>query len=227
VDGKAAVTADLLVLCPTRWRRASLDRFLASFDATREARTELLVITDDDDRGYDDLTLPAYGRVAPGRNETCGRKVNRHALPESRSYPAIGFFGDDITFETPGWDRLLLEKMPGISYPKDGRRDDVPESQVVDSRIIQALGWLHEPTMRHFWVDNVLAEIGQANDCIYFRPDVVCTHHHYHADASAARDATYALSEVYVQRDEAAFRAWERERRDRDCETVRKVLEGI
>jgi hypothetical protein len=216
--------ADLLVLCPTRWRRANLERFLASFDATREADTDLLIVSDTDDDSCDGLQVPSYARLTAGPNECVARKVNRHAVPKSRVYPAVGFFGDDVTFETAGWDRLLLESMPGIAYPENGRRNDIPESQIVDSKIIQALGWMHEPSMKHFWVDNVLAELGQANDCLFYRPDVICTHHHYHADPAASRDRTYAASEIYVQRDAAAFQAWKRERCDRDCETVRKAL---
>jgi hypothetical protein len=217
--------ADLLVLCPTRWRRANLERFLASFAATREADTDLLVIPDDDDHSYDGLTLPPWARSAPGRNECCARKVNRHAVPEAENYPAVGFFGDDIVFETPGWDRLLLESMPGIAYPQDGRREDVPESQIVDSRIIRALGWMHEPSMRHFWVDNILAVLGTQNNCLHFRPDVMCRHLHHQVDKATPRDRTYVLSEVYCMRDEAAYRAWGRERADRDIETVRRALE--
>lgn len=216
--------ADLLVLCPTRWRRANMERFLGAFDATREADTDLLVIADTDDASYGGMALPPYASLVYGKNECVSRKTNRHAVPAAQNYPAVGFMGDDVTCETPGWDRLLLESMPGIAYPHNGRRDDVPESQIVDSKIIRALGWLHEPTMRHFWVDNVLAELGKANDCLYYRPDVECTHHHYHADPSMLRDRTYMASEIYVQRDENAFKAWKRERYQRDCFAVRQAL---
>ena len=63
---------DLMVLCPTRWRRANLERFLASFDASREADTDLLVIIDDDDDSYDEMTFPDYADVYVGPNQNVG-----------------------------------------------------------------------------------------------------------------------------------------------------------
>ena len=109
--------ADLLIIVPTLRRPANLERFLASFDATRQADTKVLAVAEHDDRSYDRLTLPPrcfLARTAPG---TLTAKLNYHAVPAAAIYPAVGYFGDDCVFETPGWDTMILSALdrPGVS----------------------------------------------------------------------------------------------------------------
>jgi hypothetical protein len=193
------VTADLLVIVPTRGRRVLLERFLAAADATREAATDLLVVTDDDDTGtYAGMALPRGARMVTQPRMWLGPKLNAHAVPAALEYPVVGFLADDVICESPGWDSLLLGALetPGIAYGQDGRRTDVPEHPIVSSVIVTALGWFCEPSLRHYYADDVLAGLGNAASCLRFAPRAVMAHLHYSRHPPAGRDATYTEAEA-------------------------------
>lgn len=221
------MTADLLVIVPTRGRRVLLERFLAAAAATREAATDLLVVTDDDDDAgtYAGVTLPDATRMVSGPRAWLGPKLNRHAVPAAREYPVVGFLADDVIPETPGWDSLLLAALgtPGIAYGEDRRRADVPEHPFVSSVIVRALGWFSEPSLRHYCLDCVLADLGNAAGCLRFVPHAVMAHLHHSCHNGTGQDATYAEAEANGPHDQAAYQAWRRERMTADVAAVRSA----
>jgi hypothetical protein len=223
------VNGDLLVIVPTRGRRAQLDRFLAAADATRQAATDLLVVIDDDDTAtYEGLVLPSRAHAVTDPRVRLAPKLNRHAVPAARNYPVIGFLADDTVPVTPGWDRLLLAALatPGIAYPDDQRRDDVPEHPFISSAIITALGWFFEPSLRHFYADDVLADIGRGAGCLAYVPEAVVEHLHYQTRPGVARDATYTEAEAEGFRDQQAYQQWRASRMADDIATVRTLTTG-
>lgn len=219
------MTADLLIIVPTRRRRANVERFIEAFDATREARTDLLILADDGDGSYDGLTLPARCDLVSQERAQLGPKINRYAVPLAQIYPAIGFLADDCVPETPGWDATLLSYLdvPGIAYPENGRRRDIGEHQVISSQIIRALGWYFEPSLMHYWTDTVLADLGRAAGCYRYVPEAVVTHRHY--DCGGRHDEVYAESvEANGSSDAIAYQHWRAQRMAADIETVRGAI---
>jgi hypothetical protein len=217
------MSADLLVIIPTRGRRAQLDRFLAAAATTRQAATDLLVVIDDDDTAtYEGLALPPRARAVMGPRARLAPKLNRHAVPAARDYPAVGFLADDTVPVTPGWDRLLLGALgtPGIAYPDDRRRDDVPEHPFISSAIIAALGWFFEPSLRHYYADDVLADLGRGAGCLAYVPEAVVDHLHYQTRPGVARDATYTEAEAEGFRDRQAYQQWRASRMTADIATI-------
>lgn len=217
--------ADLLIIVPTRRRRARLETFLDAFDATRQADTDLMVVTDDDDDSCDGLALPPAAALITMPRASLSAKVNPVARVGAGIYPAVGYLGDDTICETPGWDSALLSYLstPGIAYPENGRRRDVCEHQVISSPIIAALGWYFEPSLRHYWTDTVLTDLGNAAGCLRYVAEAVITHRHY--DCGGTYDATYAESvEANGNRDQVAYAAWREERMAADVQKVRAAI---
>lgn len=231
------MTAEMLVIVPTRGRPAQLQRFLDAFEATRQADTDLLVAMDDDDKdAYDGIALPDGAWRASAPRAWLTPKVNQYAATAAWRYPVIGVAADDIVPETPGWDRMILAALatPGIAYPDTGRRADIPEQPFISSVIIQALGWLYQPSLFHYWTDNVLADVGRRAGCLRLVQGAMLRHLHYadapgHPGGAAAgvrRDRTYAEAEENERRDAAAYLAWRRTGMAADVEKVRAALAG-
>jgi len=219
---------DLLVIVPTRGRLANCQRLTESVEATRELDTDMVFVADTDDEDtYDGLTLPPWAQIHFVPRQPIGPKRNLFAVPAANEYPAVMCSDDDHEAETKGWDRLLLEPLkdgPGISYPDDKRRIDIPETPVVTSDIIKALGWICEPSMNHYYIDNVWADLANSINRLFYVPEVIHRHHHYHLDPSVKRDQTYADGEVNGPHDMAAYARWRETRMEADIATVRGLL---
>lgn len=229
------MTAEMLVIIPTRGRPAQLQRFLEAFAATRRADTDLLVALDDDDRqAYDGVALPEGAWVASAPRAWLGPKVNRYAVPAAWRYPVIGMLADDVVPENIGWDRLILDALetPGVAWPHDGRRSDIPEHPFISSAIVQALGWFYEPSLCHYWTDNVWADLGLLAGCLRPVAEAAVRHLHYAAapgfpggaTAGVRRDRTYADAEENERRDQAAYLTWRRNGLAADVATVRAAI---
>lgn len=218
------MTTDLLVVVPTRGRAALMDRFVEAWSATVQGDTELLVVADEDDQStYDGLRLPARAGFTVLPRMWLGPKLNAVCVPEAERYRAVGFLADDCLPQAPGWDVMLTRALatPGIAYPEDRRRDDIPEHPFVSSQIITALGWFFEPSLAHYFADEVLADLGRAAGCLRHVADAVIPHLHYHVrGAGAQRDRTYSEAEKNGTADYAACQAWRTDRKAADVATV-------
>lgn len=218
---------DMLVICPTLWRREKVDALLRSWvDVPHGPATDLALVTDQADPSYDHMDLPAGVRVwTPLRGDigTTAEKTNVVAVASCRDYRAIMSTGDDAHFMTPDWDQALMEPVserPGISYPDmDGREVTVPGICVLSSEIIRELGWMFLPTLKHYWADNVWYELGLAADCLHYVPGVV-----FH-DAYGPQDPTYERAQHWGAEDQLAFLQWKKSQQFHvDVASVRRAI---
>jgi len=219
---------DALFVVPTRAaRRPRLETFLAAFADTRTADTRLLIATDDDEQGaWDSLQLPAGCAVRSAPRMPLSPKVNRWAVPAARqaSRP-VGFLADDTVPETPGWDARLIETLaraPGIAYPS-GLRADIPEHHLTSAVIITALGWYFEPSLHHYYTDNVLADLGNGAGCLRYVPGVTVRHDR-HPPGSPGDDQVYREAAVQGPADQAAYHHWRCTRMAGDIATVKAAI---
>jgi hypothetical protein len=149
----------------------------------------------------------------------------------TQRFRALASLGDDHVPRTEGWDSLLLAALDamggtGIAYPDDKRRSDIPEAAVISADIVRSLGWMCEPTLNHFYVDNVWADIARGAGCLAYVPGVVIEHVHYLTRPQlATRDATYAEAEAGGARDQQAYEHWRSARMAADIATVRALRE--
>jgi hypothetical protein len=237
---------DLLVVIPSRGRPTQLATTLGALFGQSKSGTDAIVATDDDDLAHAEyervITSVAglsAGRLSwvTGARDTLTGWTNKLALSHLDGYRAFCSMGDDHVPVTEGWDKLLLDAIEslggtGMVYPDDKRRDDVPECIVMSSEIIKALGWMMEPSLRHFWVDNVWADIGRETGLLKYCPEVVVEHRHYltpgEPGRGVIRDATYAEAENLSNfSDVPVYEEWKRERMAGDVAKVTARLTAI
>jgi hypothetical protein len=211
------VTLSLLMMVPTRWRRDNCERLLKSFtEATDNA--DLVFITDADDQDtYQDMDWgPAANEIIDSGGARIGTtvKVNHITGMHADDFDAFGYIGDDHLFTTPHWDTMLLAQLEsmggtGMVFGDDKRRNDIPETVIITSDIVKELGHFAEPTLAHYYIDNVWAELGGRANLIRYCPDVVLEHLHYQVNKSVEHDQTYCSAEdLWGTSDMEAFYAW-------------------
>lgn len=150
----------LLVIVPSRGRPGRLAEMLAETFGNAAAEIEVAVGLDDDDpalEGYQELSCrPQHGlvywHVGPRQGMTAW--TNDIARQYKGRYQAYASFGDDHLPRTRAWDELLLDAaLPvGISYGNDLLQgENLPTAPVVTASIVDTLGWLCLPTVRHYY----------------------------------------------------------------------------
>ncbi|WP_030248292.1 glycosyltransferase family 2 protein [Streptomyces sp. NRRL S-455] len=193
-------TEPLAVIVPTRGRPQNATRLQQAFRNTDSLNATLVFVVD-----ADDPELPAYREALSGAmlmvfgGETGTGMVaalNRAADLLAPQYGALGFMGDDHLPRTAGWDAHVLGALrspwPQIVYGNDlfqGER--LPTAAFLPSRVVQALGYMAPPVLRHLYVDNFWLELGQQLGGLTYLPDVVIEHVHP-AAGKTAMDAGYA-----------------------------------
>ena len=212
------MSLSLLVMCPTRWRRENCERFLKSFiEATDTA--DLTFITDIDDQDtYEDMDWGVAENLifdTQGRRAGTTLKVNYVTRLLADDYDAFMYIGDDHLFSTPHWDTILLGKLEekmggtGMIYGDDKRRNDIPEMIIITSDIVKELGHFAEPSLEHYYIDNVWAELGARSGLLRFCPDVVFEHLHYQVRTDVEHDQTYVSAErLWGTSDTKAYTDW-------------------
>jgi hypothetical protein len=218
--------ADLAVLVPSRGRPSNVARLIEACAKTCRAGTILHFGFDEDDDALGANLTAADGMLATVRPRMGLAHWTNYlsALHEDTGWQAS--IGDDMVPVTDGWDERLCEAAsPGMAYPNDRRRDDIPEAIVISAPVVRALGWFCEPSLSHWFVDAVWRDIGALAGCLRYLPDVVVEHRHPNVPGSGARsDATYNDAAAGFSKDMAAYQKWRMKRMRADVETVRECL---
>jgi hypothetical protein len=205
-------------MVPTRWRRENCERSLKSFTENTD-NADIAYITDDDDQDtYEDMDWgPAMNVVFDTEGERAGttRKVNYlTSLPGMAVYGAFMYIGDDHLFSTPHWDTLLMQRLKdmggtGMVYGDDKRRNDIPEMVIITADIVRELGHFAEPSLAHYFIDNVWAELGGRANLIRYCPEAVFEHLHYQVRDNVEHDQTYCSAEsLWGTSDMRTFYEW-------------------
>lgn len=224
-------TADLLVIVPSRGRPANVRRLVRTLAQTLESKATLALGLDDDDPTLPETCAAIADAPFPvslhtGRRNTWAGWTNDIAMSAAGRFRALCSLGDDHVPLTQGWDAQLMSAIDraggtGFAYANDllqGYR--LPTAVVVSSDIVRSLGWLCQPSLRHYFADNVWMALGESAECIKYLPFVAIEHRH-HA-RTGQFDATYSEALAYWQADHAAYRTWCHEQKAAD---VRKIKE--
>jgi hypothetical protein len=219
--------ADLAVLVPSRGRPKNVARLIEACEKTCRADTIVSFGFDEDDPellANMDASGDALVTVRPRMG--LGAWTNAlAAIWPGASY--LGSLGDDMVPVTDGWDEKLIAAQEAISggwtYPDDLRRTDIPEACVIDRRIVDALGWMCEPSIGHWYTDTVWADLGIGTGRLKFVPAAVVEHRHPNL-GKARTDATYHEAAQGFAGDLAAYQKWRMKRMRADIETVRECL---
>ena len=224
---------DLAVLVPSRGRPQNVARLIEACEKT--CRTDVLLAF-----GFDSDDPVLSANLAAAEYQT-GHDIitwtgNRLGLAkwtndlasEYMDVPYLASVGDDMVPITDGWDEQLIAVLdrggPGFAYPEDRRRSDIPEACVISTPIVRALGWMCQPSLSHWYVDNVWADLGNATGCLHYCPDVIVEHRHPNVTGLPG-DRTYSDAAAGFNADAAAYRRWRLYQMAADIDTVRRVRE--
>jgi hypothetical protein len=222
-----------LVIVPSRGRPRMLQECIAAVNTYSQGDTRVAVALDDDDPEFD-----RYFDMLTGKDNVLAFHGQRRSLTAWTNEIAVNalagdrpdFFvsmGDDHHVRTPGWDVLLAANITdlggtGVVYPDDMRRTDIPECVMLSADIVRELGWMCMPQLRHFYVDNVWADLGNGAGCLRFAPRVVVEHMHWERGGSE-HDLTYLEAESRMEADRLAYEAWCLSGREADVAKVRAL----
>ena len=225
----------LLVITPSRGRPKSIARLLDAIHATRRIETHLHVGVDEDD-----TELGNYQKVfdhaaregdvlEPGPRTGLAGWTDRIAVRRAGEYPFLASLGDDHIPFTPGWDIALVRGIlemggTGFTYPWDNTREDIPEAVVLSSNIVQALGYMCPPVLKHWYIDNVWNDLGWGAGCIRHLRAVTVDHVHPATGKSRA-DQTTADSAGEFGTDREAYYEWRRTQMPDDVLKIVKLRE--
>lgn len=224
----------LTVIVPSRGRPDNVKRLLKTFEGQN---AKMVLVTDPTDTGYEKLdgsrlyrayiSNPPPGVVAP---------LNHGASPSTAPPISnkIGFMGDDHLPESPNWCKIIEDELEhmrwkygaGIVYGDDGLMGALlPTAVFMTFNIVNALGWMAPPVLRHLYCDNFWKDLGTELGIIRYLPHLKITHLHPHADVGVNWDETYERGNVpHVARDHDYYYAYKTHDFPSDVEKVRKLL---
>ena len=189
------------------------ERFLAAFTETATC-SDLLFILDPDDTSYDGMQWGEAATAVLDPRDYLTGKLNKTAMAMADLYPVLMWLADDCVPETPAWDRIMLATLEelggsGWVYPDDKRRNDVPEHWMCSSDVAKTLGWFAPPYVQHYYMDNIVADIGKRAGLIHWCPQAVIRHEHYSVAKDVEHDEVYqSTEEMFGAADLAAFQEW-------------------
>lgn len=223
------MNAALWVLVPSRGRPRNVERLVRACALTCTADTRLHFGFDEDDphleagvkaaAGHKATVLPRMGLVA---------WTNHLAAKHAGYCDALGSLGDDMVPLTHGWDTRLLDalaKTPGIAYPNDRRRTDIPEAPFLSSRVAAALGHFFNPVFDHWFGDKALGDVGRLAGCLTYLPDVIVDHRHPTLPGGDPHDQTYEDAAHQLNADLVAYSRWRLFKMPADVEAVRQACD--
>ena len=221
----------MILLVPSRGRPARAATMAMSAIGTATDPVQVILIVDADDPALDEyLKLDSYEQVTViVLPERIGYTASLNAVARDLwdTDTILGAFGDDVLFQTPGWDRAIREALatPGIAYGDDLVHGAAhPTAVFMSSEIARALGWLALPATTHQWADDGWKRLGQELGLLRFVPVIV--EHLHPAVQKAEWDDTYAsvFDSERATADYEGFTAWVENGLAADAAKVRAAL---
>jgi hypothetical protein len=224
----------MLVIVPSRGRPDNVVRLEAMRSATSVVKdnVDFLYVVDDDDPAvmrYVGLDLP---QLAVIHRQRLGPTLNMMAALNAGQYDALGFMGDDHLPRTIGWDASVLGILdsahPRVVYGNDLLQGaNLPTAVFMQSKIVQALGYMVPPGMVHLYLDNFWKELGERLDGLVYLDHIVIEHIHP-ANGKAEMDQTYreANATEVDTADRSFWLNYRQAEKDGLADAIRRVNEG-
>lgn len=196
------MTEPLAVIVPTRGRPGNAARLAEAFRETHALDAVPVFVAD-----WNDPELPGYRKLLEQeriprlivRQDSTVRgmvpALNYAARKYAELYEAVGFMGDDHLPRTANWDSRVMDELdslePRIVYGNDLLQGAaLPTAVFMQSRMLQALGFMAPSQLQHLYVDNYWKALGEATGSLRYLPDVIIEHIHP-AAGKAAMDEGY------------------------------------
>lgn len=224
------MTADLLVIIPSRGRPEAIADLWECWKATADGCAQLLVCLDEDDRTQFDYPWTDEITFTLGMRNGFAPRLSDEASHMAPHYFALASWGDDHRPRTPGWDTALVEALgalgTGFAYGDDGfQHEELPTACAMTSDIVQTLGWMTPPGLEHLFVDRFWRDAGEELDRITYLPEVSIEHMHP-AAGKADWDPLWTEANApdrYAQ-DGEAYEFYKLTQMDEDLDKLRVLL---
>lgn len=181
------------LLLPSRGRPASVMRLYGSAVATAAGDIELIVRLDDDDPTR--TLYPKRSQIRYLHGERVTLSVYWNECYVAARGPIFMHCGDDITFNTPGWDRIVADAFPedGIAFVHGddlgGKGETLGTHGFLRREWVDAVGYFVPPHFSSDYNDAWLNEVADAIGRRVFVP--IVTEHHHPAFGKGEWDRTH------------------------------------
>lgn len=165
----------LALLCPTRGRPEQCKRMIDSARATADKYVNIFIGISERDAEIYNLHSGRYATVLNMYQPdfpTCHKWNMLAAEVLKNPYNKLFMLAaDDMIFETPGWDKALLDHYNALENKihvyalQDSRDPDGTPHPIITREYIEAMGYFLPPIFLHWYVDSWTVEIAKANNC--------------------------------------------------------------
>lgn len=216
----------ILVIVPTRNRNTQHKEFAETFLKNSVASDLVFVLDQDNEKTYDRLPGVRY-EIHNTQNRGLCEPLNHTAVTYADQYRYIGFMGDDSRPRTPRWDQLMLDEIDkkplSVAYGNDLLMGEkLPTAVLMSSEIVQKLGYMAPPTLKHQWSDLFWLWLGRDSGTLTYFPDIVIEHLH-HSVGKSTIDQTYvdATNLKMKRQDSSAWQKYYQEQFAKDLEKLK------
>ena len=216
----------ILVIVPTRNRNTQHKEFAETFLKNSVASDLMFVLDQDNEKNYDRLPGVRY-EIYNTQSRGIGEPLNHTAVAYADQYRYIGFMGDDHRTRTSRWDKLMLDeinnKQLSVAYGNDLLQGEkLPTAILLSSKIIQKLGYMAPPVLKHLWLDQFWLDLGRKLDTLTYFPAIIIEHLH-HSVGKSSTDQTYidATNRLIRRHDRDAYKKYYQEQFEKD---IKKLL---
>lgn len=207
------------VLCPSRMRPKGLERAFNSWKLNSVSSDIIFGFQDSDPSLNDNIDIVKPCPFLILGDIGLAAKVN-YLCSALTGYDAYMVFNDDLIVHTPGWDKLLLDKLDDLESKSKHRlwilhwRDGIQDGNLCQGFSTKELlsitnSFFPIGYMRHLFVDNYYKFIGESCGILHYVPEVFIEHLHYTAGKSQLDDNYRQTNSIEAyNRDGEAFRKW-------------------
>lgn len=223
----------MLTIVPTRGRNENAIRLFNAINATADFTELVFAIDSDDVKTYNGLMAETAGvnnaKVVVANPMGMNATLNHWANWFAPDYDYITFMGDDHLPRFAGWDTKLamaIGDKPGVAYGNDLLQgENLPTAVTISAGIVEALGWMSPPPLKHLFMDNFWLELGQRLENITYLPDVIIEHLHYTNGKAPADDRYLAVNNSVIHNADADYFTYYRANHfDTDLEIIREYF---
>lgn len=176
------------ILVPTRGRPERFAEMLHSARETAASKIEVVAVFDEDDRTRDKYDLTGVQSIAvPHRHDMAGLWNVAYSYS---SGDVVMMCGDDVIFETAGWDETIEELFAEVPdgvlmvYGNDGSPRQAPTLPFLSRKWVEQAGELTDEMLQGWFADEWIWSIAAELQRVVYLPEVVFRHDQRGDDAT-------------------------------------------
>jgi len=205
----------ICVIIPTRERLLDFNLLASTWKKTTEGKSVVVVGVDEDDNTYNRLIEKnpysfIWERNKPGPFLPM---LNRLAIKYAKEYKYVAYIGDDLTFNTHGWETSIINKLNelgknAIGWANDGHNPVNLENKIyphncgipfMNSSIINRLGYMCPLHLKAGAADNYWGNLViNMPSTSYFFKDIIIEHRHFSYGLRKKDETTWKMERESV-----------------------------